>query len=442
MRKRQIASFEEAESYINETPRFTAKNTVEDTRAFLHRLGDPDREMRILHVAGTNGKGSVCAYLRFILEAAGYRVALFTSPHLADIRERFVTEGEMISREEFLDAFLRVYDLLDWEAAERGESMYHPTYFEYLFFIAMTIFAGKRPDFCILETGLGGRLDATNAVDRKELTVITRIGLDHVEYLGDTMEKIAGEKAGIMRENVPLVYWDTCPETSRIFEEYAAKYGVQTHAVSKSGYRFSSFTNKSIDFSVSTRYYNYVSLTLHTAARYQMENASLAVRAAELLEDGGRRAVTAEAIRRGTAACFWAGRMEEILPGIYLDGAHNEDGIRAFLETVAADGAEKSRLLLFGVAKDKNYERMADMLAGSGLFSGFWLAHMQTKRGAEPRELRALFEGRSGCECRMYGSVAEAFRDIQDSRKPGEYVYIAGSLYLAGEIKGLLEVSA
>lgn len=436
MMKQRIDSFEEAENYINDTPRFTTKNSMEDTRAFLSRLGNPDREMRILHVAGTNGKGSVCAYLRSILEAAGYRVALFTSPHLVDIRERFVVGGRMISRQEFLDAFRQVYELLDWEAKERGESFYHPTYFEYLFFMAMVFFAKEKPDFCILETGLGGRLDATNAVSRKELAVITRISLDHVEYLGDTVEKIAGEKAGILQENAPVVYWDTCRETSRVFETYAAKLGIPAQAVSKKDYRFLSFKKKSIDFSVSTRYYNNISLTLHTIARYQAENAALAVRAAELL-DGGR-AVTAEEIRRGVAACFWAGRMEEILPEVYLDGAHNEDGIRAFLETVAADGAKESRLLLFSVVQDKDYERMIEELADSGLFAGFYVAHMQTKRAAEPEKLRELFRRYPGCRYRLYENVAAAFRDILESRKPGERIYIAGSLYLAGEIKELL----
>ena len=136
MKKQNITSFEEAVNYINATPRFTTKNTMEDTKAFLHRLGDPDRGMRIIHGAGTNGKGSVCAYMRYILEAAGYRVALFTSPHLVDIRERFLVEGRMISEEAFLRAFLTIYEMLDWERLECGERAYHPTYFEYLFFIA------------------------------------------------------------------------------------------------------------------------------------------------------------------------------------------------------------------------------------------------------------------------------------------------------------------
>lgn len=437
MEKKIIASFEEAEQYINNTPRFTTKNTMEDTKDFLRRLGEPDKKMRIIHVAGTNGKGSVCAYLRYILEAAGYRVALFTSPHLVDIRERFLIDGEMISGEDFLRAFLHIYNMLDWETLEKGEKAYHPTYFEFLFFIGMVLFAEKSPDFCILETGLGGRLDATNSVSRKELAVITHISLDHVEYLGDTVEKIAGEKAGIMQTGAPVVYWDTCPETDRVFAARAAELGISAYSVSKRDYRFSGFRNKSIDFSVCTRYYNNISLTLHTIAKYQMENAALAVRAAETLDRG--QTITAEHIRQGISRCFWAGRMEEVLPEVYVDGAHNEDGIRAFLETVASDGFEGDRALLFSVVKDKDDESMAEELVKSGLFRRVLVAHMQTGRAVALDRLRELFQRYPGCEYCFYDNVAAALQELLRSRTPEERVYIAGSLYLAGEIKELLE---
>ena len=129
MKKKNITTFREAENYINEIPRFTSKHSVEETREFLRLLGDPDRDMRIIHVAGTNGKGSVCACMNSILEAAGYRTALFTSPHLVSIRERFVVEGKMAAEEEFLEAFLHIYNKLDWEALEKDERAYHPTYF-------------------------------------------------------------------------------------------------------------------------------------------------------------------------------------------------------------------------------------------------------------------------------------------------------------------------
>ncbi len=446
MKKQVITTFEEAEKYLNETPRFTAKNTMEDTRAFLHRLGDPDRKMKIIHVAGTNGKGSVCAYMRSILEAAGYRVALFSSPHLVDIRERFVVEGRMISKEDFLRAFLRIYDLLDWERLEASapadgccdpaKAGYHPTYFEYLFFIAMVLFPESEPDFCILETGLGGRLDATNSVSKKELAVITHISLDHVEYLGNTTEEIAGEKAGIMQAGAGVVFWDSEPAVTAVFEEKAAALGISAHSVSKEDYRFLKFKKKSIDFSVSTEYYGYISLTLQTIASYQMENAALAVHAIEALDRG--RTVTEDRIRQGVKDCFWAGRMEEVLPGVYVDGAHNEDGIRAFLETVSLDGVQGDRSLLFSVVREKDSGKMVEELVKSGLFSGIAITHMQTGRALGLESLKAVFDRYPDCRYSVYDNVTAALRKLLHGRKADGRVYIAGSLYLAGEIKELL----
>ena len=428
---------------MNEVPRFTSKHDMKDTIAFLHRLGDPDKKMKIIHVAGTNGKGSVCAYLRSILEAAGYRVAVFTSPHLVDIRERFVVEGEMIPREDFFRIFQYIYETLDWEALEREEtSAYHPTYFEYLFFMAMLYFEERRPDYCILETGLGGRLDATNAVSGKELSVITRIGLDHVEYLGNTPSQIAGEKAGIMKAGVPAVCWDTSLETRRVFEKTAADLGIPVCFVSKSDFTFTNFINKTIDFSLRTGYYDYITLTLRTIAVYQAENAALAVRAIEVLDRG--RNITARHIRTGVENCFWAGRMEEVLPEVYVDGAHNPDGIRAFLETVAGDGRKshqgdlrRTRSLLFGAVKDKDYESMARSLAGSHLFDRIAIAPMRTRRGAKLETLAQLFTECGSCFV-MYDDVAKAFRGLLADREPEERIYVAGSLYLAGEIKELV----
>ena len=443
MNKRTIKSFEEAVGYINEIPRFTSKHTLEDTRNFLHHLGDPDSKMKIIHVAGTNGKGSVCAYLRSILEAAGYRVAIFTSPHLVDIRERFVSEGEMITEKDFLRIFLSIYERLDWENLEDDRSdVYHPSYFEYLFFMAMVYFQERQPDYCILETGLGGRLDATNAVSKKELSVITRIGLDHVEYLGDTLEQIAAEKAGIMMAGVPAVCWDTNPATSRVFADKAAKLGISADFVSENDYRFLNFINKTIDFSLNTRYYGYISLSLHTIAAYQMENAAMAVRALEVLDRG--QTLKVQQIQAGITACFWAGRMEEVLPDVYVDGAHNADGIRAFLETVARDGhgqdpcgGSGKRSLLFSAVKDKDYESMAKALAGSMLFDKIVLAPLKSERRTSTQTLKKIFSG-YGSRCVVCDSVAEAFHNLLAEKRDKERIYVAGSLYLAGEIKELV----
>lgn len=439
MERQNITTFEQAAAYIEEIPRFTSKHSMAQTKAFLHKLGDPDREMRIIHVAGTNGKGSVCAYMRSILEAAGYRVALFSSPHLVCIRERFAADGEMVSEEDFLRAFLRIYDSLDWGALEREEAeAYHPTYFEYLFFMAMVLFARMSPDFCILETGVGGRLDATNSVAHKELAVITHISFDHVGVLGDTLGKIASEKAGILQAGAAAVWWNTCEETERVFRQRAEELGILADSVSENDYSFLNFKRKTIDFCLHNLYDRDATLTLHTIAAYQMENCALAVRAIIAL-DGGRT-VSAEQIRKGVLECFWAGRMEEVRPEVFVDGAHNEDGIRAFLETVASDGHTGRRSLLFGVVKDKDYENMIRELAVSGLFQKVCVTRMHSSRTLDTGTIAELFGGYPGCACEICEDAGAAFRRMYENRKDGERIYVAGSLYLVGEIKELLEV--
>lgn len=437
MKKKSITSFREAQDYLFDIPRFTGKNSIDDTKQFLQKLGNPDRGLKIIHVAGTNGKGSTCAYMRSILETAGKKVALFTSPHLVDVRERFVFDGEMISEEEFLQVFHTVYDNLDWEGQSNAASFYHPSFFEFIFFMAMAWFARKHPDYCILETGLGGRLDATNAVTKKELAVITHISMEHVEYLGDTLEKIAGEKAGIMQSGTPVVYWSTCPETDKVFKDRAAKLDISALCVSNRDYQFLSFQNKNIDFSVRTRYYNNVSLTIQTIASYQMENATLAVRALENLEEC-REFLTTKVLQDGILRCHWPGRMEEVLLEVFLDGAHNADGLRAFLESVQTDGHQGHRTLLFSVVQDKDYELMISELVSSGLFRKIAIAHMHTGRALSLEKLEQVFQKTSGCEYCLYEDVGTAFKSILQQRIQGERVYIAGSLYLAGEIKELL----
>ncbi len=447
-------------AYLDGMPRFTVKKDPKDTRDlqwFLKKMGNPEQNLRLIHVAGTNGKGSVCAYMRSILEAAGYRTAMFTSPHLVDMRERFVVNGEMISKEAFLQAFLAVGNGLQMvnseaEPAEKnGTPEFVLNFYEYLFCMALLWFAEEKPDYCIIETGLGGRLDATNYVDNKLLTVITRISLDHVQYLGNTTAKIAAEKAGILRPGVPVVYLDGDADASAVICRKASELGAPQIPVSKKDYTFLGFRKKYIDFSLRSEYYNYISLTLHTIARYQMENAALAVRAVEVLfrstdteETGGRSCAgagcpTPEEIRQGILGCFWQGRMEEVLPEVYVDGAHNDDGIRAFLDTVKEDGCTGGRRLLFGVAADKDCRHMIQRVITSGLFDRIAFTRMRTARSASLEELRELLTAYPEDRFTMYTEADTALRTESSGRQPGERLYIAGSLYLVGEIKESLD---
>ena len=446
-----MITFEEAVAYLKDMPRFTVKKNPADSRDlkwFLKKLGNPEQNLRIIHVAGTNGKGSVCAYMSSILQEAGYRTAVFTSPHLVDMRERFAVNGEIISEEAFLQAFCAVGDAVQKANSVTPEFVLN--FYEYLFCMALLCFAEEKPDYCIIETGLGGRLDATNYVDNKLLTVITRISLDHVQYLGDTTAKIAAEKAGILRPGVPVVYLDGDADASAVICRKASELGAPQIPVSKKDYTFLGFRKKYIDFSLRSEYYNYISLTLHTIARYQMENAALAVRAVEVLfrstdteENGGRLCAgagcpTVEEIRRGILGCFWQGRMEEVLPEVYVDGAHNDDGIRAFLDTVTEDGHATGRRLLFGVAADKDCRHMIQRVITSGLFDHIAFTHMRTARSLSMEEFRDLLAVYPG-HYTMYTEADTALREQRGEKRPGERLYIAGSLYLVGEIKESLD---
>ncbi len=436
MEKQTISSYDEAVEYIFNVPRFTKKNTMADTKAFLEKLGNPDLGLRIIHVAGTNGKGSVCAYMRSILETAGKRVAVFTSPHLVDVRERFMIDGKMISKEAFYEAFQVIYNLLNWEEIEAGEG-YHPTFFEYMFFIAMLVFKETTPDYCILETGLGGRLDATNAVSRKELCVITHLSLEHTEYLGNTLEAIAGEKAGIMAEHTPVVFWDTAAETTSVIAKKAKQLSAQCYPVSKKDYVLLKIKNKIIDFSYISRYDYNIRINLNTIAQYQMENSSLALRAIEVLDQ--ERQIDVQSRKLGIEKCFWAGRMEEVLPNVFVDGAHNEDGVRAFLETVQEDGCSHGRKLLFSVVSDKDYVTMLHKIAQSGLFESITLARLENYRGASLAEMEGSLKTVSDARISSYECVKDALHAVLAEKKEQERVYIVGSLYLVGEIKEYLE---
>lgn len=425
-----MKTYEEAVAYILDIPKFTRKNTTEDTKAFLAKLGDPDEKLNIIHVAGTNGKGSVCAYMRSVLKEAGNRVAVFTSPHLVDIRERFMINGRMISKRDFMKAFQMVYKAIDHEAVEAGKG-YHPTFFEYLFFMACLIFAEKKPDYCIMETGLGGRLDATNSVKHKLISVITRISLDHVEYLGDTPQAIAGEKAGIIAQETPVVYLSTEKSVDAVFVKKAQSLKSPAVSVSNADYKFCKFKNYFIDFSYVSSYYGIVPMRLKTIARYQMENCALALRALETLGVE----MTAEQMRKGVLKCFWPGRMEEVLPDVFVDGAHNEDGIRAFLETVGEDNYNGRRTLLFSVVSDKDYTAMITEIKNSGLFGQIAFAPLQSKRAATLQQVGELMKEENPL---IYPSVSKALEELLSSKKDGERLYIAGSLYLVGEVKEAL----
>lgn len=431
----RISTYAAAEDYINSIPRFSGKNDMEDTRRFLKHMGSPGENCRIIHIAGTNGKGSVCAYLCSVFREAGIRAGMFTSPHLVTMRERMAVNGRIATEEEFMEAFSFVAERLSALSSEPADKEYHPSFFEFLFFMAMHFFERAGVEYIVLETGLGGRLDATNAVADKELCVITSIGYDHMEYLGDTLTEIAAEKAGIMRRGVPIVYPVLQPEVAAEIEACAARIGAATEPLLPEAIKEIKIQHKTIDFSLHLNYYDYIGFTVSTTALYQTQNAALAVRALMCLRD---ERITVPAMQAGVRKMVWEGRMEEILPSVYLDGAHNIDGIRAFIDTVRTQPCSGKRKLLFSMVKDKQYQAVIEEIALSGLFDEIGVAALTGERALPLKVMENSFRQYTGSLCRAYDDLRAAFEETALAKNDEDRAYIVGSLYLAGEIKALL----
>ncbi len=285
----------------------------------------------------------------------------------------------------------------------------------------MLWYSEKKPDYIILETGLGGRLDATNVIEYPALCIITRIGLDHTEILGHTIPEIAAEKAGIIKPGVPVIYLAQPEEAGKVISEKAKLSGSREYPVP---------VNKSLDFSPYFHYDNHTRFTLPHCALYQRENLPLALAAAEYLT--GK--TDTEAFQRGLENFHWMSRFEEIAPGVIIDGAHNPDGIRAFLESVKADGLEKGRILIFAMLKGKGYEEACRMITKADLFSLIIVTGINSARALEPEVIAQCFKARGATQVKVIGEAGKAlaFARNQENNR----IYIAGSLYLRSAMEG------
>lgn len=430
-------TYEEAVNYIEKIPMHARKTALENSRYMLKLLGDPQEDKEIFHVAGTNGKGSVCAFLESVCRESGRKTGMFTSPHLVDIRERILIDGRMVSRESFANACKKMCKVSEKLVLEGYQ---HPAYFEFLFGMAMELFAGEGVETIILETGLGGRLDATNVTEHPAVTVLTSVSMDHMEYLGDSIEKIAEEKAAIIKEGVPVVYWGENPVVAEIVEKKAREMHARTYPVSAKDYEILKIGNKKIDFCSFCRYYENSIFTIPFSAAYQAENGSLVLAAVQAIKESSDRAkkISLPAIQRGLATVVWQGRMEEVLPRIYVDGAHNEDGIRAFVEAVRAEGRTEDKYLLFSAVKEKDYENMGKLLCEQLDWKGIILTEISGDRKLSGDRIKSLFDRYTDGKAELCPDIRTAFETAKISIGDDGVLYCIGSLYLVGEIKKMI----
>ena len=420
--------------HIMERRRFGMRPGLDVMRAVLEELGNPQNTLRYIHVAGTNGKGATCAMLDSILRAAGYRVARYTSPHLVTLNERFFIDGQPVSDDALTAAAERVLDVIERLERKSGTEV---TFFETLTAMAFELFAVARPDVVVLETGLGGRLDATNVISDVLVSAITRIGLDHCDWLGTTHAAIAEEKAGIIKQGRPVVC-GVMPETAKETIERLA---------SLNGCRFVSADEH---VTVDCR----APMTLTTAARnlppvqfalygaFQVENAMTALTTVDVLTRDCGFQIPDHAVVKGLEDVVWPGRCQRIVHEgveIYVDGAHNPDGARALRDSLRLAGIKGPVGLIAGYCGDKDV--LAHLRIMSALATYGWATPIHNARSLDPAETaeRMLMAGFTAAEA--CNDLADAFtRALAWARASGGSIVVCGSLFLSGE--ALVELGA
>ncbi|WP_459924428.1 bifunctional folylpolyglutamate synthase/dihydrofolate synthase [Desulfatiferula olefinivorans] len=395
----------------------------------LARLGNPHRDFRCIHVAGTNGKGSVASTLSHILHRAGYRTGLYTSPHLVSFNERISIDNVNVTNDEVVESYRAV------EAANTGERS--ATFFELTTAMAFYLFSKKKVDFAVIETGMGGRLDATNIIDPL-LSVITNISLEHKSYLGSTLSAIAFEKAGIIKPGVPVISAATQRPVIDVIRRTAEEKNAPCYLYRKDfkARRTSEpgrFTYYGLD-------HHWPDMKTHLLGRHQVDNAALSLCGAEILMDRVP-GLDETAIREGLAETRWAGRLEIVSerPLTLVDGAHNLMSIHTLAAYLKETFSGRTITLITGILDDKAYTAMFKCLLP--LCRRVILTRAKTERSIDPRR---LFEAaRTLCaDARVIEDIPEAITFAEKAGDPDDVICISGSLYVVGEAKAFFNTRA
>ena len=410
-------TYKEALEYIHSVNWTFCKPGLERITALCEALGNPQDDLRFIHVAGTNGKGSFCAMTASVLQAAGYRTGLFTSPYIKVFNERMMIDGVPIADEELAELTAFVRPIADGMTDK-------PTEFELITAIAFLYFQRHHCDVVVLETGMGGHLDATNLIRHPLLSVITGIALDHTAFLGDTVAQIAAEKAGIIKTGCPVLWGGENPEAEAVIAAKAGEMGAPYQRVNRD-----TLTVLSADLD-GTRftYGNYDDLTLFLLGLYQPYNAATVLTAVDCLNRQGL-AISSDAVKKGLACVCWPARFEVLSrePLVIFDGAHNAEGIAAAVESIRYYFADRKVYVLTGVLRDKDYHAIAHSLAQ--VASRAFVLTPDNPRALAGEEYAALLES-LGVAATVYGSVAEAYAAAcAAAQTDGVPLFCLGSLY-------------
>lgn len=418
-------NYEETLSYIGSITWRGSKLGLERIEELLSLLGRPQDELKFIHIAGTNGKGSTAAMLSSVFTEAGYKAGLFTSPYIIDFNERMQINNVPISNEELAEIATYVRPF-----AEMSEDP--PTEFELNTAIAIEYFKRNKCSIVILEVGMGGLLDSTNVIESPELAIITAIGLDHIDELGGTVEAIAKAKAGIIKEGCKVLLY----EQDKVIEEIVKTVSEEKHAKL---YQTEFAEIELVDRSINRQYFHYKhlhNLSIPLIGTYQLKNAAVVLKAIEVLVSGGWK-ISEEAVYKGLANTKWPGRFEVVSdhPVFIVDGAHNPHGIRATADSLKQHFHEKKIVFLLGIMADKDIEDMLSVILP--LSQEFITVTPDNPRAMSAVELKEILI-KKGAKARACGSIAEGVDAARKTAGEGGIVCAIGSLYMVGDIKAYI----
>ncbi|RKD27332.1 dihydrofolate synthase / folylpolyglutamate synthase [Caminicella sporogenes DSM 14501] len=424
-------NYREALDFINSTNKFGSKLGLENIKYLLSLIGNPHNDLKVIHVAGTNGKGSTSSFISHILIEEGYDVGLFISPALEKFTDRIKINGKNISERDLSEITSLIKLKIDLMLSEGKE---HPTEFEIVTAIAFEYFKRKKVDYVVLEVGLGGRLDATNAVDNPLVSVITPIDFDHVNYLGDTLEKIAYEKAGIIKRNCPVVIHPQNYEAERVIRKICSDKNSKLYIAPVDLINIKKYDEFGILFDVKTDENIYDDLKINLMGKHQANNAVVALKTIEVLKNYHNVNISNKSIRNGLFNARWPGRLEILKrsPLVLIDGAHNLHGAKALSSVLKKVFYDKKIIGVIGILEDKDVDGILDKIVP------FCREIIITK----PDNPRALSLEKLMCKIKKYNKKVMAFENIKDAVNKSlsladkdSMILYCGSLYMIGKVR-------
>ncbi|WP_313528006.1 bifunctional folylpolyglutamate synthase/dihydrofolate synthase [Anaerotignum sp.] len=419
--------------YLEEEIGFASCPGLERITNLMEKLGNPEKKIKAVHVAGTNGKGSATAMLSSILHEGGYRTACYTSPHLEKYNERFLIDGKEISDEAFAQIITKTKEACDALVAEGKDA---PTLFEVVTGAAFLYFAEENVDIAIIEVGLGGRFDATNIIENPILSIIMSISLDHTEFLGNSIEQISMEKAGIIKKSCPVVLYSQEELVYNIVKNTAEALQAPFYCQKGAEIKISSQTLEGTIFDVSSPSLAYDNLFLPLLGNHQVQNCVTVLDACEILKESGFP-LTKNQIRTGISSTFWAGRMEicKESPLVMLDGAHNVDGIRRLAQSVRNYFENRKITLVLGVLGDKEYEQMAELILPFANQVVLTEPHSQRKLDANKLANIVL---RKELPFYIEPEIENAYQKALKITAETDIILCCGSLYMIGALRSYI----